>query len=682
MFDRAFLPEVLFEFVVITDTHYMLDVGDKPLEFESRRKQTARAGHALQLVRTLDADFVMHLGDRAQEYHGTDRHKQAMTDAAEQMARIGVEVHPVAGNQDVGDKPDPTMPAPHVSQEVLDWYHENVGPSWYCFNHEGCHFVVLNSQIMNTDSAEANEQRDWVEADLKANASKRIFLFQHMPPYLVDEDEPSLGHYDNIAQPARGWLLDLMQRYGTELLMTGHTHFAFFDIRGTTRFYVCASPSFTRPAFPHVFTASAPPERGRDDTPKMGFYFLRVFEDRTDVHFLRTNGEVEPLDESISVRRLVTRLPHSMENSPLGITLRHPLSSIAEAPVAWPAIVREKVRNDYPLMALKELGASWVRIPVSDLTDSFQRERLGCLREEGIQIRATAIWSEQTRFDVPPAATDVLADEWEIQATVHEFSSEAFARWLNEFRSRSVTPMCLAGIAPRELVPGKQHPRTRIGFRTSELADLNDQLVSHDLKLDSVLCCIDEVASPCSVIQEVGALPELSHIGVLDFRYELGKPSDLYNCNQAAEALFAVSTIPDSRIFFEPLITLDRTMDYSHGILDGLCNPRPAFQVLRSLNTILYSMRMGLSDGAIKVSTCSGLRVLSISGRPQKLVLLLPPNPNYDTEILEQLTSGQLPPATGDVSFYNLCHATSMHVERSELAKLKEEMDGPVLLVY
>ena len=88
MFDRAFLPEVLFEFVVITDTHYMLDVGDKPLEFESRRKQTARAGHALQLVRTLDADFVMHLGDRAQEYHGTDRHKQAMTDAAEQMARM------------------------------------------------------------------------------------------------------------------------------------------------------------------------------------------------------------------------------------------------------------------------------------------------------------------------------------------------------------------------------------------------------------------------------------------------------------------------------------------------------------------------------------------------------------------------------------------------------------------
>ncbi|MDP6360283.1 MAG: hypothetical protein QF473_34525, partial [Planctomycetota bacterium] len=189
------------------------------------------------------------------------------------------------------------------------------------------------------------------------------------------------------------------------------------------------------------------------------------------------------------------------------------------------------------------------------------------------------------------------------------------------------------------------------------------------------------VASPCSEIQEAGALPEFSHIGVLDFRYEFGQPSELYSCNQAAEALFAVRTIPDSRIFFEPLVTLDRTMDYSHGVLDGLCNPRPAFQVLRSLNTILYSMRIGLSDTAIKVSTCSGLRVLSITGCPHNLVLLLPPSPNYDTDILEQLTSEQVPPATGDICFYNLRHATSRHIERSELSNCGEEMDGPVLLV-
>lgn len=682
MFDRTFLPEALFEFVVITDTHYMLDVGDTPLEFESRRKQTSRAGHALQLVKSLGADFVMHVGDRAQEYHGTDRHKQAMTEAAEQMAQIGVEVYPVAGNQDIGDKPDPTMPAPQVSQEVLDWYHENVGRSWYSFDHKGCYFVVLNSQIMNTTFAEAEEQRAWVETDLEANATKRIFLFQHMPPYLVETGEPSLGHYDNLAQPARGWLIELMRRYEIELLMTGHTHFAFFDICGATRFYVCASPAFTRPGFPHVFTSSAPPERGRDDTPKMGFYFLRVFEDRTDVHFIRTNGEVEPLDESQPAKRLVTGLPRSMNGSSFGITLKHPLSSVSETPIAWPAIVREKVRNDYPFMALKELGARWVRVPSTDLKDDFQRERLSYLREEGIRVRSTTIWSQYTGFDVQPDGCDGLVDEWETQATVPALSEQAFAGWLSEFRSQCEVPLSLSAIAPRELVPGKQHPRTRIGFRIEELQGLNDTLAANEMQISSVLCCIDEITSPCEVILAAASIPELSHIGALDFRYEFGKPNDLYSCNQAAEALFAVSTMSGSRIFFEPLVMLDRTMDYSHGLLDGLCNPRPVFQVLRSLNTILCSMRTELSRAAIRTSIISGLRVLSINCESRTLILLLPLNPHYDTRILMGLRAAQVRPILNGVRLYNLSHATSELIDQAQISSFKEDIDGPVLLVY
>ena len=43
LFDRYLLPEALFEFVVIADTHYMLERGDEALEFESRRHQRARA---------------------------------------------------------------------------------------------------------------------------------------------------------------------------------------------------------------------------------------------------------------------------------------------------------------------------------------------------------------------------------------------------------------------------------------------------------------------------------------------------------------------------------------------------------------------------------------------------------------------------------------------------------------
>ena len=47
MFDRSMMAPAEFEFVVLADTHYMLDPGGRALEFESRRKQTARADAAL-----------------------------------------------------------------------------------------------------------------------------------------------------------------------------------------------------------------------------------------------------------------------------------------------------------------------------------------------------------------------------------------------------------------------------------------------------------------------------------------------------------------------------------------------------------------------------------------------------------------------------------------------------------
>ena len=50
LFDHSLLPKAQIQFVVLADTHYMLDPGDGPLEFNSRRKQSQRAGAALRLA--------------------------------------------------------------------------------------------------------------------------------------------------------------------------------------------------------------------------------------------------------------------------------------------------------------------------------------------------------------------------------------------------------------------------------------------------------------------------------------------------------------------------------------------------------------------------------------------------------------------------------------------------------
>jgi len=123
VFNRAFLPKALFEFVVVSDTHYMLPSGMGSDEFESRRLQSARAERALRLIASLDTAFVVHLGDLVQSYPEEQGFDQAVEEAHEQLERCGVWPRYVAGNHDVGDKPDPAAPTAWVTPETLTSYH-------------------------------------------------------------------------------------------------------------------------------------------------------------------------------------------------------------------------------------------------------------------------------------------------------------------------------------------------------------------------------------------------------------------------------------------------------------------------------------------------------------------------------------------------------------------------------
>jgi hypothetical protein len=639
VFDRSFLPEAVLEFVVLTDTHYMVDPGDAPLEFESRRKQTARVEHALRLATALGTPFMVHLGDLVQEYPGTELYARALAEARAQLARHGATIRHAAGNQDVGDKPDPTMPTLPVTSASLAAYHAVFGPSWYSFDAGGAHFVVLNSSILNAPLPETAAQRAWLEADLAAhdaahgsgsrrhgssprdedlpeaahgathrNGSGRIFVFLHHPPYLYDEREPGLGHYDNIGESDRGWLLTLLRRHDVELLFTGHSHFAWFDRIGHTRYFVGVSTSFTRPGFGEVFSSGPAPERGRDDAAKLGFYLVRVQPDGIRVHFIRTGGEMaspSDLPGTNTAPRLLTRLPRDLPASPLGVVLCHPLSPVAEVPLAWPSAVRQRVRNDYPLLACLELGARHVRLPATDLDDPLQRRRLSILRDEGVAVTATWLWHERLApVDLAAAAARHagVLDTMEVQLAGALWPEEAVLEQITTCRAAAGVSLALAPLIPKERVAGKQHLRTRIGYRVAELPELDRRLSAAGARLDRVLCWIDPGASPWDVAQEFLALPPLEQIGAVDWLVTLPAGAEGAYTARAAEAIFAAVLLAGGRVYLEPLVDLDRTMDASHGLLDRRCNPRPAFHAVRCLNTILYS-RAGAPVGTPSAET-------------------------------------------------------------------------------
>lgn len=620
MFDRSFLLPADLEFVVMTDTHYMLDPGARQVEFESRRRQAARAAHAYRLVRSLDPAFVVHLGDLVQEFPESAGFDESLEQALAQVRDADLELRQVAGNHDVGDKPDPTMPTDWATSETLRAFHDRFGSSWASWSEAGCHFVILNSQIMNGPLPEAREQERWLERDLADHDGMPTFLFLHLAPFLVDEQEQGLGHYDNIDEPARSWLLGLVRAHPVQMVFAGHSHFAFFNRIDGARSYVVPSTAFTRPGFCEVFSSAPPPERGRDDAKKLGFFVVRVRDGVANVHFVRTGGATDLPDTGSPVKRILTGTTRDLTASPLGVTLRHPLAPVGEVPIAWQSTIRQPVRNDFPLLALLELGVRYVRVPASDLANPVQRERLAVLRDEGVSVTAMWIWSDRC-----PVVDEVerhrdLLDGVEIQLPGALLPDDACLEAID--RCRDIAPVTLSPLLPREIVPGKQHARTRFGYHLDELDDLERSLEARDAAVDRVLCRVDATEDPWDAIVPTHDRPASTRIGAIDWAVEFADADPAGQSPRGSAAMMAIACLPGSRLYLEPLVDLDRTMDAPPGLLDRLCNPRPVFHAVRTINTVLFSQPRSwnpLPDQAIRGATAHGL-----AGEGRSLLLVIP----------------------------------------------------------
>ena len=661
LFDRTLLPEALGEFVVISDTHYALAGGVGMDEFPSRAQQSQRAGAALRLVSALEPDFVVHMGDVVQEYPESAGFVPALDQALEQMAACGVQPHWVAGNHDLGDKPDPTMPTHPVTAEGLDAYHRRFGLSWYSFDYHDLHLVILNSQILNTGLPAEEEQRTWLEADLAAHAQMRIAVFLHLPPYLHNPTEPYLGHYDNIGEPARTWLLKLLAAHQVDWLFAAHVHFSFCELAGALYYRTVPSTSFARPGLSHLFSSAPPPEQGRNDQPKLGFFLCRLRHNRLDIHLIRTAGTQ---DWSPGPQRLLIPTTADLGGAPLGLTATHPLGWEAEVPITFPSVVRQPVRNDYPLLACLELGAQALRCPWTDLDQSGDRLRF--LRSQGVQVQATMLADESTSYESILESHRDQVDTWEIQTPGGPWPSPS-CLYLSKSYHRNLR-LSLAPVIPGQQIAGKQHPRTRIGYRPDEVAQLDRLLQNADTWIEAALCRLDATApwEDALAWREVSALPTM---GRLDLLFELPGQSDQDDAVQAAEALFATALLPRARLFVEPFIDLDRTMDGGQGLLDPLCNPRPVFGVLRCLNALLQRFRVPFAEATSVENDSATARL--IQGSTRTLALLLP-----------AVAEAAVPSAweiAGSARFYRLADGTVEGMQADQLPEIA--LDQPSLVI-
>jgi hypothetical protein len=407
----------------------------------------------------------------------------------------------------------------------------------------------------------------WLESDLASADGRRIALFLHLPPYLLAPRDQAFGNYDVIDEPDRSWLLELVDRHSVELMCAAHVHFAFFDRQKNTDYYILPSPAFTRPGFSHLFTSGPPPEHGRDDTPKLAFYLFRSGPSFLDTHVIRTSGEIEPKPGS----RIITRTARALPEGRLGITLTHTPAPVGQVPLAYPSIVRQTVRNDYPLLTCQEMGLRHLRLPIDDILKSDQNDRIQILRSRGVQV--TAICVTRSISDAEDKLRLVIDKIDTVELQVAKDDLQAFTSPLSLGCQAT-----LSIVDPSERVTGKQHLRTRVGSDSTSANSL-------DHPFDRTTVSIAYWEDPG---EKLVPLTSQTLKKPIDISLDLVS-DDAENEKRVTAATLSTACLPDARLFCQPFQDLDRTMDVSNGFLDGLCNPRSIVTIYKVLNTVLFS---------------------------------------------------------------------------------------------
>jgi predicted phosphodiesterase len=566
---------VTTRFIVVADSHIRFpddDVGTYP----SNALMVGRNEFVVEVCNDIDASFVAHLGDIVHPIPAEDGHEPAVELAAGVYEHLRHPIHFVPGNHDIGDKPNAFVAVPPVADGYYPVFERHWGPAFRSFEEDGLHFVFVDTPVLNSGLEREAAQRAWLEVDLAtaAEAGHRVFLFTHYPPFVRHPGENE--HYDNLGEPARSWLLDLIDNYRVEAVFSGHLHNFVYNHHRGTEFYIVPSTGFVRPDYSELSAAPPESEGGRDDPPKLGFFVVEVDDDGHSVRPVRTYGATGPAGQ--------LRIPLEIAldpdwDSPIGATMRHGWISDTDFPTAGlDEFSRKTVRNDATLPALWEARIHRLRIP---LADAMRRpERIAHLAGRG--TRFTVVSAGLPEAAALRAVTSLAGVErWEFAIPPHSFAA------LHESLGNLALPpgvrVAVGPIVP--IGPGEAavHHFVTTGFAPTEPGLLESWISGgrhHDqadlvFRADPSADIADSVAAAGRMAANAG----VSAVVLVELpRAAEATPftDDLAVSDRVAAAVAAAQGWPEVTVFLDGFMDHDRGYYPRHGLIDRHHNPREA----------------------------------------------------------------------------------------------------------
>ena len=583
------IGKILFKVAIVSDTHVNEKEDFSASPYPANAEANPRARHVFSQVNQIAPALTIHLGDMVNPVPELPSYAAAADNFHTIAKDLESPIHLVPGNHDIGDKPVKWMPAGMVNADFIALYRKHFGKDYYAVTHGNCHFVIINSPLLNSgDPAEA-EQAAWLEDTLARHQHDRVFVFSHYPPYISDPHEP--GSYDNIEEPARSWFLDLLRRYKPEALFSAHVHNFWYDRIGETDYYITPSTCFVRHDYSEMYRIDGGDQKGRNDAAKLGFLTLDIREHGHVAHYHRSygatlapgDGPAQPVAPRPHVK--TAALPHVF------VDMRH---GWAEELVVAPSgavdeFRRKRARNDYPLMALWEMGLPGLRVPIQDLADPRIRRRMELLTRLGhrFQVYLYGMPDEGERKLLADHAP--LLDRLELVLNWEEIGD--LAPDIAALKSETGVTISLSRVNRKD---GAKHTGSRFnhlishGFTLGETDELERFFQSHPGLVDGAQFTIPRSLSPWDTARSLAA-----------FRDQTGQSPVLYvKSTEASPAETFDDEIANARRFAETVmaglgfgldVVLD-TMDDADrgyftrtGLVDRRFNPRLAGELISAI---------------------------------------------------------------------------------------------------
>jgi 3',5'-cyclic AMP phosphodiesterase CpdA len=211
-----------FSFIFLTDTHTQPELD---------------AAHgtdlAMRAARKVPADFAIQGGDHVFDSLGVSKERatQLFDLYAKTEQDLGLKVHHTLGNHDCFGVYTASGVGPTDPEYGKKMWSERFGPTYYSFDHQGVHFVVLDSIGITEDrhyeARMDDDQLAWLAKDLAAQgADKPVIVTTHIPlvtavpSYTPPAPQAAKGN-GFVNGPAA---IKLFEGHNVLAVLQGHTH--------------------------------------------------------------------------------------------------------------------------------------------------------------------------------------------------------------------------------------------------------------------------------------------------------------------------------------------------------------------------------------------------------------------------------------------------------------------------